>query len=170
MGRGADRLTDGHTETKSTEGEGVRGREEQRKGGESDRQMDRQTFMCTHTHTSHIKLSTVYMYPHISWRHSEKRADSNQTRAYKAKSMSIKLIRETALAWGKTNFSFSTSCVASKLAAKTGTVTATLHFLSRAVTRSPRPSCTLPVDTGSLTHCCLRFHQLLPHNKKNNAF
>ena len=29
-------------------------------------------------YTSHIKLSTVYMYPHISsWRHSEKRADSN---------------------------------------------------------------------------------------------
>ena len=70
-------------------------------------------------YTSHIKLSTVYMYPHISsWRHSEKRADSNQARAYKAKRRGIKLTRETALAREKRIFAFSTSCVASKLAAK----------------------------------------------------
>ena len=50
-------------------------------------------------YTSHIKLSTVYMYPYISsWRHSEKRADSNQARAYKAKRRGIKLTRETVLA------------------------------------------------------------------------
>ena len=58
-------------------------------------------------YTSHIKLSTVYMYPHISsWRHSEKRADSNQARAYKAKRRGIKLTRETALAWEKRIFHF----------------------------------------------------------------
>ena len=45
-------------------------------------------------------------------------ADSNQARAYKAKRRGIKLTRETALAREKRIFSFSTSCVASKLAAK----------------------------------------------------
>ena len=60
-----------------------------------------------HYYTSHIKLSAVYMYPHISsWRHSEKRADSNQARAYKAKRRGIKLTRETALAWEKRIFHF----------------------------------------------------------------
>ena len=123
--------------------------------------------LITLNYTSHIKLSTVYMYPHISsWRHSDKRADSNQARAYKAKRRGINLTRETALAREKRIF---------QACCKTGTVTTTLHFLSRAVTRSPRPSCTLPVDTGSLTHCCLRFHHWLPHNnnnkkKKNYAF
>ena len=59
------------------------------------------------SYTSHIKLSTVYMYPHIpSWRHSEKRADSNQARAYKAKRRGIKLTRETALAREKRIFHF----------------------------------------------------------------
>ena len=57
--------------------------------------------------TSHIKLSTVYVYPHISsWRHSEKRADSNQARAYKAKRRGTKLTRETALAREKRIFHF----------------------------------------------------------------
>ena len=58
-------------------------------------------------YTSHIKLSTVYMYPHISsWRHSEKRADSNQPRAYKTKRRGTKLTRETALAREKRIFHF----------------------------------------------------------------
>ena len=40
----------------------------------------------TYLYTSHIKLSTVYMYPHISsWRHSEKRADSNKLALIKPK-------------------------------------------------------------------------------------
>ena len=117
-------------------------------------------------YTSHIKLSTVYMYPHISsWGHSEKRADSNQARAHKAKRRGIKLSRETALAGENKFFIFHILC-RQQACYETGTVTATLHFLSRAVTRSPRPSYTLLFDKGSLTHCCLRFHYWLPHNKK----
>ena len=69
-----------------------------------------QTHTTVHSdliYTSHIKLSTDYMCPHISsWRHSEKRADSNQARAYKAKRMGIKLTRETALAREKRIFHF----------------------------------------------------------------
>ena len=129
------------------------------------------SYILLSLYTSHIKLSTVYMYPYISsWRHSEKRADSNQARAYKAQRRGIKLTRETALARENEFFIFHILC-RQQACCNTGTVTATLHFLSHAVTRSPRPSCTLPVDTGSLTHCCLRFHHWLPHNKKkNNAF
>ena len=57
--------------------------------------------------TSHIKLSTVYVYPHISsWRHCEKRADSNQARIFKAKRRGKKLTRETTLAWEKRIFHF----------------------------------------------------------------
>ena len=122
-------------------------------------------------YTSHIKLSTVYMYPHISsWRHSEKRADSNQARAYKAKRRGMKLTWETALAREKRTFHFPhLVSPASLLQNRHSDRNFTL--LSRAVTRSPRPSCTLPVDTGLLAHCCLRFHHWLPHNnKKNNAF
>ena len=66
-----------------------------------------QLSLCTKIYTSHIKLSTVYMYPHISsWRHSEKRADSNQARAYKVKRRGIKLTWETALAREKRIFHF----------------------------------------------------------------
>ena len=46
--RQVDRRT--YRDKKHRGGRGVRGREEQRKGAESDRQMDRRTFMCTHTH------------------------------------------------------------------------------------------------------------------------
>ena len=71
-----------------------------------------------HTKSSrHFSLCNVILNPRnrpgfvkgtkfFSWRHSEKRADSNQARAYKAKRRGIKLTRETALAREKRIFHF----------------------------------------------------------------